>query len=91
MKIAKFLRNPYFVEQPLKSCFRLMADMSVEVRLHEKFPIVFSNDIIILYNHSRISLLRNSTVSRVFVSATRRRRDIKIPLCLSAPLRKSLI
>ena len=30
-------------------------------------------------------------VSVVIVSATRRIRDIKIPFCLSAPMRKSLI
>ena len=34
--------------------------------------------------------IKHNTIN-LFVSATRRRRDIKIPLCLSNPVRKSLI
>ena len=39
------------------------------------------------------SLLVHQQIKRkkIVVSATRRRRDIKIPLCLSVPVRKSLI
>ena len=44
------------------------------------------------------NLLKNDKIIRtitlinpVFVSATRRRRDIKIPLCLSALVQESLI
>ena len=40
-----------------------------------------------------INIIKNNQqdITSIFVSATRRRWDIKIPLCLSAPVRKSLI
>ena len=44
--------------------------------------------------HKKLKAIVNIFIHRksdLIVSATRRSRDIKIPLCLSAPVRKSLI
>ena len=45
--------------------------------------------------HCFAKLIKSNTQEHnsvaIFVSATRRRRNIKIPLCLSVPMRKSLI
>ena len=63
----------------LESLFNKVADFGLELYFQKTPTQVFS------YEYCEILL------NSFFVSATRRSRDIKIPLCLPVPIRKSLI
>ena len=55
------------------------------------FSELFSANVSLWNQYKYISFNIFSSRILIIVSATRRRRDIEIPLCLSAPVRKSLL
>ena len=78
--------------QILTSCFNTAFDIYL-IALWIFFcrMVIWLHILFVAFDLQLYSLHKSDTLFIIIVSATRRSRDIKIPLCLSDPVRKSLI
>ena len=84
--IQRHVRDPI---KHLRWRIHLCSHMSVSLTFYKCFNVSFYWVLASLFCNMKMNVC--ILVACFIVSATRRRRDIKIPFCLSAPVRKNLI